>query len=138
MNNCKTYLSMLILLLLNLSIYAQKPQYQLSSHILDLSTGNPAPHVRIELQKQKSDKMWVAVATEKTDANGRVPNFLPTEKMDNKGIYKLVFYTESYFQQRKLDTFYPYVEVVFTIKDDKHYHVPITISPYGYATYRGN
>jgi 5-hydroxyisourate hydrolase-like protein (transthyretin family) len=24
------------------------------------------------------------------------------------------------------------------IKDGKHYHVPITLSPYGYSTYRGN
>ncbi|WP_185093995.1 hydroxyisourate hydrolase, partial [Riemerella anatipestifer] len=24
------------------------------------------------------------------------------------------------------------------IKDNNHYHVPITLSPYGYSTYRGN
>ncbi|MFL1607450.1 hydroxyisourate hydrolase, partial [Riemerella anatipestifer] len=23
-------------------------------------------------------------------------------------------------------------------KDNNHYHVPITLSPYGYSTYRGN
>ncbi|MCO7331928.1 hydroxyisourate hydrolase, partial [Riemerella anatipestifer] len=26
----------------------------------------------------------------------------------------------------------------FEIKDNNHYHVPITLSPYGYSTYRGN
>ena len=36
------------------------------------------------------------------------------------------------------DSFYPFIEVVFEIKDGKHYHVPITLSPYGYSTYRGN
>ena len=39
---------------------------------------------------------------------------------------------------QKVDSFYPYIEVVFQIKDDQHYHVPITLSPFGYATYRGN
>jgi 5-hydroxyisourate hydrolase len=34
--------------------------------------------------------------------------------------------------------FYPFIEVVFQIKDANHYHVPITLSSYGYATYRGN
>nr|WP_260390464.1 hydroxyisourate hydrolase [Riemerella anatipestifer] len=24
------------------------------------------------------------------------------------------------------------------MKDNNHYHVPITLSPYGYSTYRGN
>ncbi|MGC1633228.1 MAG: hydroxyisourate hydrolase, partial [Gelidibacter sp.] len=35
-------------------------------------------------------------------------------------------------------SFYPFIEVVFEIKDDNHYHVPITLSPFGYSTYRGN
>ena len=36
------------------------------------------------------------------------------------------------------ETFYPFVDVVFQIQDEKHYHVPITLSAFGYATYRGN
>ncbi|MFC2427031.1 MAG: hydroxyisourate hydrolase, partial [Capnocytophaga leadbetteri] len=31
-----------------------------------------------------------------------------------------------------------FIEVVFEIKDNQHYHIPITLSPYGYSTYRGN
>ena len=57
---------------------------------------------------------------------------------DNKGVYKLTFFVEPYFTNQQLDTFYPYIEVVFEIKGDKHYHVPITLSAYGYGTYRGN
>lgn len=69
----------------------------------------------------------------------RVPDFLPKEEdKDNIGVYKLTFFVEPYFQSQQLDTFYPYIEVVFEIKDDKHYHVPITLSAYGYGTYRGN
>ena len=35
-------------------------------------------------------------------------------------------------------SFYPFVEVVFELADQEHYHVTITLSPYGYSTYRGN
>ncbi|MCC7318781.1 MAG: hydroxyisourate hydrolase, partial [Bacteroidales bacterium] len=37
-----------------------------------------------------------------------------------------------------LESFYPFIEVVFQIKDESHYHVPITLSAFGYSTYRGN
>ncbi|MGO1752665.1 MAG: hydroxyisourate hydrolase, partial [Psychroflexus sp.] len=36
------------------------------------------------------------------------------------------------------NSFYPYIEVVFEIENQKHYHVPITLSAYGYSTYRGS
>lgn len=55
-----------------------------------------------------------------------------------RGIYKLTYHVGPYFEARKQDTFYPFVEVVFEIGDTSHYHVPITLSPYGYSTYRGN
>ncbi|WP_274922156.1 hydroxyisourate hydrolase [Actinobacillus pleuropneumoniae] len=35
-------------------------------------------------------------------------------------------------------SFYPFVEVSFELNDSSHYHVPITLSPYGYSTYRGS
>ncbi|EAL5187972.1 hydroxyisourate hydrolase, partial [Campylobacter coli] len=39
----------------------------------------------------------------------------------------------------KVDSFYPFVEVSFELlKDQKHYHIPITLSPFGYSTYRGS
>ncbi|WP_269766454.1 hydroxyisourate hydrolase [Neisseria chenwenguii] len=30
------------------------------------------------------------------------------------------------------------MEVSFELKDGSHYHVPITLSPFGYSTYRGS
>ena len=57
---------------------------------------------------------------------------------NNNGVYKLTFETKPYFDNSHIDTFYPFIEVVFAIKDEAHYHVPITISPYGYSTYKGN
>lgn len=128
-----------ITLLLTISFtYAQNQKYQLSSHILDIATGKPAAEVSIRLEKLNSDKKWEPLNTLITDSNGRVTNFLPYEQKDNQGIYKLIFETLPYFKNRNIDTFYPFIEVVFTIKGEGHFHVPITISPFGYSTYKGS
>lgn len=82
---------------------------------------------------------WTLIDEKTTDENGRVKDLLPQDKKsDNKGIYKLTFYTEPYFKLQNKESFYPFIEVVFEIKDNSHYHVPITLSPFGYSTYRGN
>lgn len=120
--------------------FGQKKEvtYQLSSHILDVSKGMPAPGVTIKLEKyNEKTKIWSYVDEKVTDKSGRVPNFLPNDK-SNLGIYKLTYLTSDYFKKMKEESFYPWVEVVFELKDSEHYHVPITLSAYGYSTYRGN
>ena len=119
-------------------IQAQE-KYQLSSHILDISQGKPAPNVKISLSKQDKNQNWVVIDEKYTDNNGRIKEFLKEESFkNNNGIYKLTFHIVPYFERLKQKTFYPFIEVVFEIKDTQHYHIPITLSPYGYSTYRGN
>lgn len=118
--------------------FAQSKTFQLSSHILDISKGMPASGVPIRLEKIDTNKKTWSIIDEKiTDVNGRISNFLSSEKA-NEGIYKLTFLTADYFKSQNVQSFYPFIEVVFEIKDSKHYHVPITLSAYGYSTYRGN
>lgn len=109
----------------------------MSSHILDINIGKPAPDVVISLSKKVGDD-WKVIDEKRTDKDGRVKDFLDKSKGSNEGIYKLTYYVKPYFEKQHQDTFYPYIEVVFEIKDDKHYHVPITLSPFGYSTYRGS
>lgn len=74
-----------------------------------------------------------------TDENGRIKDFLKEEEnVNHQGIYKLTYHTAPYFQKLGQESFYPFIEVVFELKDNNHYHVPITLSPFGYSTYRGN
>ena len=114
-------------------------EYQLSSHILDISTGKPAPNVNVKLMMQQKGGSWKLLNTQKTDDSGRIGNFLPNQDgVEHDGTYKLIFETTPYFRNQGLESFYPYVEVNFNIEGDKHYHVPITLSPYGYSTYRGS
>ena len=118
--------------------FVQAQTYQLSSHILDISTGLPAPEVPVKLQTwNEKDDTWTVVDQKITDENGRIKDFLE-QKNAAKGVYKLTFLVADYFKNKQVTSFYPFIEVVFEIKDNKHYHVPITLSPFGYSTYRGN
>ena len=89
----KNWLVFLMMFLMVPMVYAQESSHQLSSHILDISTGKPAPHVKIALQKRDAQNNWVWVEEKITDQNGRVKDFLKQEGKNNTGIYKLTFYT---------------------------------------------
>ncbi|REC56779.1 hydroxyisourate hydrolase [Chryseobacterium piscium] len=124
------------------SVSAQEnKEFRLSSHILDITVGKPVENVDVKLEKyNETTKQWVSVINKKTDKNGRIGDFLPKNKdsKSNYGKYKLIFFTEDYFKNKNMESFYPFIEVVFQIQDNQHYHVPITLSPFGYSTYRGS
>ncbi len=129
---------MLALILLAQVSFSQEPIFQLSSHILDITTGKPATNVKITLSKKDKQDNWIKVDEKNTDSNGRIKDFLKQDGKDNTGVYKLTFHTSPYFKSLGQKSFYPFIEVVFELVDKEHYHVPITLSPYGYSTYRGN
>lgn len=132
----KLILSLAIVLIASTG-FSQERQYQLSTHILDISQGVPAGNVEVKLEKMdKNDETWTFVAKKTTEESGRIENFLPGK--DNQGIYRFTFYTMPYFTKSGVKSFYPFVQVVFEINDSKHYHVPITLSAFGYSTYRGS
>ena len=120
---------------------AQEPVYQLSTHMLDVSQGAPARGVAVTLYESApdTDAGWRVAARRQTDRNGRIADLLPVGRPGaNDGVYTLRFETEPYFTARNRTSIYPYVEVVFRIEGDGHYHIPITMSANGYSTYRGN
>ncbi|EAH7354266.1 TPA: hydroxyisourate hydrolase [Campylobacter coli] len=131
----------ILLALINIPIFLNATKYQLSTHILDINSGQPASNVKVELYNLDQNRQWVKISEKFTKKNGRIADFLPYEKTENRsfGVYKLKFYTKDYYISHKVDSFYPFVEVSFELlKDQKHYHIPITLSPFGYSTYRGS
>jgi len=134
----KTIFLVLALLALTQLTFAQETKFQLSSHILDITSGKPATGVKITLSKKDKKDNWVIVDEKNTDINGRIKDFLRQDGKDNSGVYKLTFHTSPYFKSVGQKSFYPFIEVVFELADNEHYHVPITLSPFGYSTYRGN
>lgn len=112
--------------------------YRLSTHILDISKGMPAANVQVDLEKYNSEtNVWSLQATERTGQNGRIGNFVPSGE-GTEGIYRLRFKTAPYFKAQNQKSVYPYIEVVFEMEKTGHYHIPVTVSANGYATYRGN
>lgn len=135
----KTFLLSILLVLATTFAFAQEATYQLSSHILDITKGQPAANVSISLSKQAPNGNWIKIDEKLTDENGRIKSFLKEEaNVNHQGVYRLTYHTEPYFKQLGQESFYPFIEVVFELKDNNHYHVPITLSAFGYSTYRGN
>ncbi|HEH5302893.1 TPA: hydroxyisourate hydrolase [Campylobacter coli] len=131
----------ILLALISIPIFLNATEYQLSIHILDINSGQPASNVKVELYNLDQNRQWVKISEKFTKKNGRIADFLPYEKTENRsfGVYKLKFYTKDYYISHKVDSFYPFIEVSFELlKDQKHYHIPITLSPFGYSTYRGS
>ncbi|HED6006966.1 TPA: hydroxyisourate hydrolase, partial [Campylobacter coli] len=131
----------ILLALISIPIFLNATEYQLSTHILDINSGQPASNVKVELYNLDQNRQWVKISEKFTKKNGRIADFLPYEKTENRsfGVYKLKFYTKDYYISHKVDSFYPFVEVSFELlKDQKHYHIPITLSPFGYSTYKGS
>ncbi len=110
---------------------------QLTTHVLDTSVGRPVKNMAVKLLQQVSDN-WQAITQGVTDADGRIADLLPPGKPLLPGNYKLVFETGEYFVANNIKGFYPKVEIQFTVSDEKHYHVPLLINPFGYSTYKGS
>ena len=105
----------------------------ISAHILDALAGTPARDVWVRLEADGGDQLGTAV----TDADGRVTDLGP-DHLD-PGTYRVIFATGEYFAGRDQETFYPSVTVSFTVvAGQRHYHVPLLLSPYSYTTYRGS
>lgn len=110
----------------------------ITTHVLDIATGLPAAGVPLRLERLAGDA-WAELATGKTDADGRNRELLQPEDVLEPGTYRMTFDTAAYFEASGTLGFYPYVQVVFVIREDgEHYHVPLLLAPYGYSTYRGS
>ncbi|NWU91279.1 HIUH hydrolase, partial [Upupa epops] len=118
---------------------SEMAQGSLTTHVLNTATGLPATGLAISLaQLQEPGTGWTELAQRWTDKDGRcLPLLLPGQA--KAGTYKLRFETAVYWQGLGQASFYPFVEVVFTIEDpSQKLHIPLLISPYSYTTYRGS
>ncbi|AKU18457.1 hydroxyisourate hydrolase [Luteipulveratus mongoliensis] len=106
----------------------------LSTHVLDAVGGSPAVGVQVSLYAQH-ESGWQTTGSGTTDGDGRVASLADGLA---SGTYRLVFATGDYFARAGTEAFYPEVVVSFVIEDERHYHVPLLLSPFAYSTYRGS
>jgi 5-hydroxyisourate hydrolase len=93
----------------------------ISTHVLDTERGQPAAGVRVELYAADGTLAGEGV----TDSDGRIREL----GAGSPGAYRLVFHPPSPFFSR--------VELEVQLADG-HYHVPLLISSYACASYRGS
>ncbi|HEY4568615.1 MAG TPA: hydroxyisourate hydrolase [Kribbella sp.] len=102
----------------------------LSTHVLDTGLGRPAAGVPVRLFHDD-----VVRATGTTDDDGRIADLEPALEA---GTYRLWFDVATYATATGQDIFFPEVSVSFTVADERHYHVPLLLSPFAFSTYRGS
>jgi 5-hydroxyisourate hydrolase len=127
-----------------------------STHVLDTVTGRPAAGMLVRLEHVGVGELGRAV----TDDDGRIDGFGAGSL--GAGTYRLIFETEPYLQaamaagqgerdwpgqlgqpgqpgRAASEAFFPEVIVTFWVDGSRpKYHVPLLLSPYSYATYRGS
>jgi 5-hydroxyisourate hydrolase len=115
---------------------------RLTTHVLDTAGGRPASGVAVELFSVDGDSRR-RVASLSTNADGRTDAPLMAGEAFRPGTYELVFHVGEYFRSIGTRTaeppFLDLVPIRFTLAEpDGHYHVPLLVSPWSYATYRGS
>ena len=110
----------------------------LSTHVLDTAIGRPAAGIGVRLEIEQGEA-WRELASATTNADGRVSPLLPAGTALAVATYRLTFDVGGYLAGRDAQGFFPYVCIVFTVRDaGQHHHVPLLLSPFGYSTYRGS
>jgi hydroxyisourate hydrolase len=115
---------------------------KLTTHVLDITRGQPAREMQIELWSLNgAQRQWLKTTC--TNAEGRTDNPLLGPEEMRAGEYELVFYVGDYFgKQTGAESGRPFlnrVPVRFGIADEAaSYHVPLLCSPWAYSTYRGS
>ena len=120
---------------------AQVDGGRLTTHVLDTASGLPAAGLKIALYRVSGNshrKIKEAV----TNADGRCDAPLLEGKTFQTGQYELVFCAGDYLRAAGVGLpeppFLDQIPIRFGMAEDRHYHVPLLVSPYGYSTYRGS
>ena len=113
----------------------------LTTHVLDTARGRPAAGLRIDFAELTADGVAHTIRTVVTDADGRARLLADGEL--RVGRFEITFHVAEYFRQAGIPLsdppFYDRIPVRFAVAEpERHYHVPLLVSPFGYVTYRGN
>jgi 5-hydroxyisourate hydrolase len=115
----------------------------LSTHVLDTMNGCAAAGMRVTLARLDGDRV-IELKSFALNADGRNDGgpLLDAQQM-SAGRYRLSFAVAPYFRARGVELpeppFIDDVLLDFGIADaTARYHVPLLVSPWSYATYRGS
>ena len=116
---------------------------RLSTHVLDTHSGRPAAGIAVELVELSELGASRVVTRAVTNADGRTDQPLIHGRPVPIGRYELTFQVGAYFADRGVPQsdppFLDRIPLQFAVSDPEgHLHVPLLVTPWSYATYRGS
>jgi 2-oxo-4-hydroxy-4-carboxy-5-ureidoimidazoline decarboxylase len=116
---------------------------RLSTHVLDTHSGRPAAGVAVELVELSELGASRVVTRAITNADGRTDRPLIGSRPVPIGRYELTFSIGNYFARRQVamsdPPFLDQIPLRFSVSEPEgHLHVPLLVTPWSYATYRGS
>ncbi|HEX7006163.1 MAG TPA: 2-oxo-4-hydroxy-4-carboxy-5-ureidoimidazoline decarboxylase [Alphaproteobacteria bacterium] len=116
---------------------------RLSTHVLDTHLGRPAEGVEVELVELAAAGAPRRIACVTTNADGRTDRPLIDGRPVPIGHYELRFDVGGYFARRAVPMpdppFLDIVPVRFGVAEpEASYHVPLLVTPWSFASYRGS
>ncbi|XP_046890011.1 5-hydroxyisourate hydrolase-like [Hypomesus transpacificus] len=111
----------------------------LTTHVLNTGDGLPAVRMPLSLHRLDSNLfIWNLITVGTTDEDGRCPGLITSDAL-TPGMYKMRFETGHYWKALDQTSFYPYVEIIFTIRNPNQIlHLPLLLSRFSYSTYMGS
>jgi 2-oxo-4-hydroxy-4-carboxy-5-ureidoimidazoline decarboxylase len=116
---------------------------RLSTHVLDTHSGKPAAGIAVELIELSDLGTSRVVTRTLTNADGRTDQPLIGGRPVPIGKYELWFSVGDYFAGRQVTLsdppFLDRIPIRFAVSEPEgHLHVPLLVTPWSYATYRGS
>jgi 2-oxo-4-hydroxy-4-carboxy-5-ureidoimidazoline decarboxylase len=116
---------------------------RLSTHVLDTHSGKPAAGIAIELVELSDLGASRVITRAVTNTDGRTDVPLIGGRPVPIGRYELTFSVGKYFAGRQVPMsdppFLDQIPLRFAVSDPEgHLHVPLLVTPWSYATYRGS
>jgi 2-oxo-4-hydroxy-4-carboxy-5-ureidoimidazoline decarboxylase len=116
---------------------------RLSTHVLDTHSGKPAAGIAVELVELAELGASRVVTRMVTNSDGRTDQPLIGGRPVPIGRYELNFSVGPYFRERNVPMsdppFLDRIPLRFAVSEPEgHLHVPLLVTPWSYATYRGS
>lgn len=116
---------------------------RLSTHVLDTHSGKPAAGIAVELVELSELGSSRVVTRAITNSDGRTDQPLIGGRPVPIGRYELTFGVGRYFAERRVPLsdppFLDFIPLRFSVSEPEgHLHVPLLVTPWSYATYRGS
>jgi 5-hydroxyisourate hydrolase len=118
---------------------------KLTTHVLDTATGRPGAGIKVSLFRVDGERRLLRTAVTNTDGRCDAPLLEGADFA--RGIYELAFDVGAYYRQGDGQRGFAVADPPFlgeavirfgVAAPGEHYHVPLVVTPWSYATYRGS